>query len=223
LKNFTVPIATEFSSHRFARHGAARDTTAYPDGGVIPGFACATSEPPTAVDRDPGLGEGCRMDDERSRRRSRNVAIEHLRDDDRIVLLDRSSDPEPWIALAAIRDLRDHLEEAERRAVVAALAEGASWGRIGHALGCSHQRAASKHRDDRATAIDRHPSVPEPSPTDPRMRLLTGGLDPFGFVLPDGRWVALADLTPHDRAEIADHRSRLTAVPVLDDEGPGTH
>jgi glycine/D-amino acid oxidase-like deaminating enzyme len=162
------------------------------------------------------------MDDEHSRRRSRDVAIEHLRNSDAIVLLDRSSDPEPWTALEAIRELRDHLEEAERRAVVAALAEGASWSRIGHALGCSHQRASSKHRDERAAAIEQHPSVLERSEVDPRMRLLAGGLDASGVVLPDGSWVAHEDLTPDHHAIISDRRTRLSAVPVLEDENAGS-
>ncbi len=159
-------------------------------------------------------------DDEHTRRRWRTIAVENLRDSDTIVLLDRSDDPEPWVALRAIRALRDHLEVAEQRAVGAARAEGGSWRRIGDALGCSHQRASSKHRDDRSTAIGRHPSSPEGS-VDVRMHLLDGGLDPAGVVLPDGRWVAHDDLTVGERSLLREHRTPLSSVAPPDRDEPG--
>ena len=157
-------------------------------------------------------------DDELDRDRAREIAVDKLRDSDSVVLLDRSGDPDPWTALRAIRGLRGHLDDAERRAVGEARAEGATWSRIGEALGCSRHVVESKHRESaRSSAVDHHPSRAAGSARD-QIQVLEGGLDRDGVVLPGGRWVAHDDLTPDDLALIAQQRGRLSAVPR---EGPG--
>jgi len=64
-------------------------------------------------------------------------------------------DGRPLAALAALREAQAHVDEAKRRAVVAARNDGASWSEIGDALGVSRQSAWQLYSQDLRAMLDR--------------------------------------------------------------------
>ncbi len=63
------------------------------------------------------------------------------------LLLEWAQDPDPTIALPALRRLQYLLDEWEEEAVLKAQVEGIPWSRIGQLLGRSKQSVWEKHRD----------------------------------------------------------------------------
>jgi hypothetical protein len=68
-------------------------------------------------------------------------------DVDPSLLLEWIQDPDPAIALPAVRRLQYQLEEWEEEAVLKAQVEDMPWSRIGQLLGRSRQSVWVKHRD----------------------------------------------------------------------------
>ncbi len=73
--------------------------------------------------------------------------LEMLEDGDPGNCLEWIQDPDPKIALPALRRLQYRLEEWEEEAVLKAQVEGMSWARIGDLLGRSKQTVWEKHHD----------------------------------------------------------------------------
>ncbi len=73
--------------------------------------------------------------------------LEMLEDGDPGSCLEWVQDPDPTIALPALRRLQYRLEEWEEEAVLKAQVEGMSWARIGELLGRSKQTVWEKHHD----------------------------------------------------------------------------